>query len=155
MAARPGLLPGDWARLRAAAFCAAALSIDVCPGTDAFLDARVHDARRQGGQGRAGGRLRALIAHSQIIPSHLHDDARVQDPYSWRCAPQVMGAVLDALRFARQIVERELDAVTDNPLVFAKSAGHARQVVSAGNFHGMPLALALDTAIVAMTYLGG
>jgi histidine ammonia-lyase len=95
------------------------------------------------------------MAGSQIIPSHLHDDPRVQDPYSLRCVPQVVGAALDALTFARQIVERELTAVTDNPLVFPKAEGHARQVVSAGNFHGMPLAIALDTAIIAMTYIAG
>src|SRR6185369_13956499 len=119
------------------------------------LDARVHDARRQDGQSRAAACLRSLMGGSQIIPSHLHDDPRVQDPYSLRCAPQVMGAALDALAFVRQIVERELGAVTDNPLVFAQSSAHERQVVSAGNFHGMPLALALDTSILAMTYLGG
>ncbi len=155
MAASAALLLQDLERVGAAAFCAAAMSIDACRGTDAFLDARVHDARRQDGQGRAAERLRSLIGGSQIIPSHLHDDPRVQDPYSLRCAPQVMGAALDALTFVRQIVERELGAVTDNPLVFAKSTTHERQVVSAGNFHGMPLALALDTSIVAMTYLGG
>jgi histidine ammonia-lyase len=155
MASSAALLLEDLERLLRAAFCAAAMSIDACRGTDAFLDARVHDARRQDGQSRAAARLRALIADSQIIPSHLHDDPRVQDPYSLRCAPQVMGAALDGLGFARQVVERELGAVTDNPLVFAHAPEHERQVVSAGNFHGMPLALALDTAIVAMTYLGG
>lgn len=155
MAASAALLLEDLERLLRAAFCAAAMSIDACRGTDAFLDARVHDARRQDGQSRAATRLRALIADSQIIPSHLHDDPRVQDPYSLRCAPQVMGAALDGLGFARQIVERELGAVTDNPLVFALAPEHERQVVSAGNFHGMPLALALDTAIIVMTYLGG
>jgi histidine ammonia-lyase len=155
MAASAALLLQDVERVVAAAFCAAAMSIDACRGTDAFLDERVHDARRQDGQSRAAARLRSLIGGSQIIPSHLHDDPRVQDPYSLRCAPQVMGAALDALAFVRQVVERELGAVTDNPLVFAKSTQHERQVVSAGNFHGMPLALALDTSIVAMTYLGG
>lgn len=155
MAASAALLLQDVERVQAAAFCAAAMSIDACRGTDAFLDERVHDARRQDGQSRAAARLRSLMAGSQIIPSHLHDDPRVQDPYSLRCAPQVMGAALDAFAFVRQIVERELGAVTDNPLVFAKSTQHERQVVSAGNFHGMPLALALDTSILAMTYLGG
>ncbi len=155
MAASAALLLDDLERVIAAAFCAAAMSIDACRGTDAFLDQRVHDARGQAGQSHAAERLRALIAGSQIIPSHLHGDARVQDPYSLRCAPQVMGASLDAVRFVQSIVERELGAVTDNPLVFSPAPEHARQVVSAGNFHGMPLALALDTAILAMTYLGG
>lgn len=155
MAASAALVLEDVDRVVRAALCAAAMSIDACRGTDAFLDARVHDARGQDGQSRAAARLRALIDGSQIIPSHLHDDARVQDPYSLRCAPQIMGAALDALSFARGITERELGAVTDNPLVFSPAAEHTRQVVSAGNFHGMPLALALDTAIVALTYLGG
>jgi histidine ammonia-lyase len=155
MAASAALLLQDLERVLCAALCAAAMSIDACRGTDAFLDARVHDARGQRGQSQVAARLRALIAGSQIIPSHLHGDARVQDPYSLRCAPQVMGAAVDALAFARGVVEQELGAVTDNPLVFARTDEHARQVVSAGNFHGMPLALGLDTSIVAMTYLGG
>lgn len=155
MAASAALLLDDLERVGAAAFCAAAMSIDACRGTDAFLDERVHDARGQSGQSRAARRLRELIAGSQIIPSHLHGDPRVQDPYSLRCAPQVMGAALDGLEFVRGVVQRELGAVTDNPLVFPPAPEHARQVVSAGNFHGMPLALALDTAIIAMTYLGG
>jgi histidine ammonia-lyase len=155
MAGSAALVLEDLQRVLGAALCAAAMSIDACRGTDAFLDERVHDARGQSGQGEVAARLRALMAGSQIIPSHLHDDPRVQDPYSLRCVPQVVGAALDALTFARQIVERELTAVTDNPLVFPKAEGHARQVVSAGNFHGMPLAIALDTAIIAMTYIAG
>jgi histidine ammonia-lyase len=139
----------------AAALAAAAMSIDACRGTDAFLDERVHAARGQDGQSDVARRLRALIAGSQIIPSHLHGDPRVQDPYSLRCAPQVLGAALDAVRYARAVVERELGAVTDNPLVFAPDAAHARQVVSAGNFHGMPLALALDTLVIALAHVAG
>jgi histidine ammonia-lyase len=155
MAGSAALVLEDLTRVVSAALCAAAMSIDACRGTDAFLDERVHDARGQSGQAEVAERLRRLMQGSQIIPSHLHDDPRVQDPYSLRCAPQVMGAALDALRFARQLVDRELTAVTDNPLVFPKTEGHARQVVSAGNFHGMPLAIALDTSIIAMTYLAG
>jgi len=155
MAASAALLLDDLERVQKAAFCAAAMSIDACRGTDAFLDARVHDARGQAGQSCAAEQLRALMAGSEIIPSHLHGDPRVQDPYSLRCAPQVMGAALDGFELVRGIVQRELGAVTDNPLVFSPAPEHARQVVSAGNFHGMPLALALDTAIIAMTYLGG
>jgi histidine ammonia-lyase len=99
--------------------------------------------------------LRALLAGSQIVPSHLHDDPRVQDPYSLRCAPQVLGASLDAIQFVRSIVERELGAVTDNPLVFGPSGDRERQVIAAGNFHGMPLALALDTFNIALTHVAG
>ena len=155
MAATAALLLDDVERLFAAALGAAALSIDACRGTDAFLDDRVHAARGQAGQSEVARRLGALIAGSQIIPSHLHGDPRVQDPYSLRCAPQVLGAALDAVRFARVTVEAELGAVTDNPLVFPADPAHARQFVSAGNFHGLPLALALDTLAVALAHVAG
>ena len=155
MAASGALLLADVDRLFSAALCGAAMSIDGCRGTDAFLDERVHAARGQPGPTEVASRLRALIAGSQIIPSHLHGDPRVQDPYSLRCAPPVMGAALDAIRFARRAVEIELGAVTDNPLVFAPDASHARQVVSAGNFHGMPLAIAFDVLAVALAHVSG
>jgi histidine ammonia-lyase len=155
MAATGALLLADVERLFAAALCAAAMSIDGCRGTDAFLDERVHAARGQAGPSEVAARLRALIAGSQIIPSHLHNDPRVQDPYSLRCAPQVMGASLDAIRFVRRAVEIELGAVTDNPLVFAPDRAFARQVVSAGNFHGMPLAIAFDALAVALAHVSG
>jgi histidine ammonia-lyase len=155
MAATAALVLADLRHVWSAALCAAAMSIDACRGTDAFLDQRAHAARGQDGPTEVARRLRALMAGSQIVPSHLHNDARVQDPYSLRCAPQVLGAVLDATTFARGIVERELGAITDNPLVFPLDAAHARQVVSAGNFHGMPLALALDTLIIALTHIAG
>jgi histidine ammonia-lyase len=155
MAAEAALVLADLECLWPAALAAAAMSIDACRGTDAFLDDRVHAARGQDGQGEVAARLRSLIAGSQIIPSHLHGDPRVQDPYSLRCAPQVLGAALDAIRYARGVVERELGAVTDNPLVFAPDLSHTRQVVSAGNFHGMPLAIALDTLIVALVHVAG
>jgi histidine ammonia-lyase len=155
MAGAAALVLADLEHVWTAALAAAAMSIDACRGTDAFLDERVHAARGQRGQSEVAGRLRALIAGSQIVPSHLHDDPRVQDPYSLRCAPQVLGAARDAIAFARGLVERELGAVTDNPLVFASDPAHARQVVSAGNFHGMPLALALDTLVIALTHVAG
>jgi histidine ammonia-lyase len=155
MAASAALSLFDIDRLFAAALCAAALSIDACRGTDAFLDERVHVARGQIGQIEVARRLRALMAGSQIVPSHLHDDPRVQDPYSLRCAPQVLGAAHDALQFARAVVERELCAVSDNPLVFENHPESARQIVSAGNFHGMPLAVALDTAAFALAHVAG
>jgi histidine ammonia-lyase len=155
MAATAALLLADVERLFAATLGAAALSIDACRGTDAFLDDRVHAARGQPGQSEVAARLRALIAGSQIVPSHLHGDPRVQDPYSLRCAPQVLGAALDAVRFARRTVEAELGAVTDNPLVFAADPAHARQFVSAGNFHGLPLAIALDTLAIALAHVAG
>jgi histidine ammonia-lyase len=155
MTAEAALVLADLGRVWPAALAAAAMSIDACRGTDAFLDERVHAARGQRGQSEVAGRLRALIAGSEIVPSHLHGDPRVQDPYSLRCAPQVLGAVWDAVRYARDVVERELGAVTDNPLVFPADAAHTRQVVSAGNFHGLPLALALDTLIIALVHVAG
>jgi histidine ammonia-lyase len=155
MAGAAALLCADVERVFAAALCAAALSIDACRGTDAFLDERVHAARGQPGPTEVAARLAALIAGSEIVPSHLHGDPRVQDPYSLRCAPQVLGAALDAIRFARRTVEIELGAVTDNPLVFARDPAHARQFVSAGNFHGMPLAIAADTLAIALAHVSG
>jgi histidine ammonia-lyase len=155
MAASAALSLFDAERLFTAALSAAALSIDACRGTDAFLDERVHVARGQLGQIEVARRLRALMAGSQIVPSHLHDDPRVQDPYSLRCAPQVLGAAHDMLRFSREVVERELSAVSDNPLVFEQSSLNSRQIVSAGNFHGMPLAVALDAAALAVAHVAG
>jgi histidine ammonia-lyase len=155
MAGSAALVLAELEHLWEAALCAAAMSIDACRGTDAFLDERVHAARGQDGPSAVARRLRGLMAGSQIVPSHLHHDSRVQDPYSLRCAPQVLGAALDAIGYVRGVVERELGAVTDNPLVFPLDPAHARQVVSAGNFHGMPLALALDVLIVAMTHVAG
>ena len=154
MAALGALVHHDAERLMSAAMCAAAMSADACRGTDAYLDERVHVARAQHGQAEVAARLRALLAGSQIVPSHLHDDPRVQDPYSLRCAPQVLGASLDALRFSRASIERELGAVTDNPLVFSDADGGCK-VIAAGNFHGMPLALALDTFNIALTHVAG
>jgi histidine ammonia-lyase len=155
MAALGALVMSDAERLFSAALCAAAMSADACRGTDAYLDERVHLARCQPGQIEVAERLRALLAGSQIVPSHLHGDPRVQDPYSLRCAPQVLGACLDVLRFSRGVIERELGAVTDNPLVFDADASTARKVVAAGNFHGMPLALALDAFNIALTHVAG
>jgi histidine ammonia-lyase len=155
MAALAALAMADAERLFPAALCAAAMSADACRGTDAYLDERVHVARCQAGQVEVAARLRALLAGSEIVPSHLHDDPRVQDPYSLRCAPQVLGACLDVLNFSRSLVERELGAVTDNPLVFDADAHGERKVVAAGNFHGMPLALALDTFNIALTHISG
>ena len=155
MAAQASLALADIDRLISASICAAAMSIDACRGTDAFLDDRVHALRNQVGQADAARRIAALIEGSAIIPSHLHDDPRVQDPYSLRCAPVVLGAAMDQLRGARAVVERELGAVTDNPLVFDEPGDADRLVVSAGNFHGMPLAMQMDATAIALTTIAG
>lgn len=157
MAARGALLVRDWERLAGAAILATAMSIDACKATDAFLDPRVYVARNQPGPAAVAKRLRDLLAESQIIPSHRENDPRVQDPYSLRCAPVVLGAALDAAGYVKQAVERELGAVTDNPIVFpAANTGPADDpIVSAGNFHGMPVALPLDVLALAIAQVAG
>jgi histidine ammonia-lyase len=164
MAAQAALIVHDLEPLFDAALVAAAMSIDACRATDAFLDERVHRLRGQEGQFVVAERLRDLLAGSQILPSHRLNDPRVQDPYSLRCAPQVLGAVLQAMWYLEGIVANELGAVTDNPLIFpsvasSRSGGRrsvaSPDVVSAGNFHGMALALPLDTIAIALSHLGG
>jgi histidine ammonia-lyase len=144
-----------------AALLAAAMSMDASRATDAFLDPRVHVARNQPGQQFVASRLRELLSGSQIIPSHRENDPRVQDPYSLRCIPQVLGAAWDCLGYVKQAITHELGAVTDNPLVFAPDASAARggvdaeSIVSAGNFHGMPLAIPLDAMTIALSHIAG
>jgi histidine ammonia-lyase len=127
---------------------AASMSLEALRGTPAPLDARIHDARPHDGQRRAAALMRRLLEDSEIRESHRENDPRVQDAYSLRCAPQVLGAVADALRFAEQTAAVELNASTDNPLVFEDG-----EVVSGGNFHGQPVAQALDFLAVALTTL--
>ncbi len=127
---------------------ACAMSIEALMGSHIPLDARIHRRRNQLGQQITAARLRAMVSNSEINASH-HNCARVQDPYTLRCAPQVLGAVRDALEYCQLIFERELDAVTDNPLVFPEDGA----VLSGGNFHGQPLALALDMLAIALTQL--
>lgn len=165
MAARGALLVHDAAALLDAAVVAGAMSIDACRATDAFLDDRVHAARNQPGQREIARRLRDHLAGSQILPSHREDDPRVQDPYSLRCMPQVLGAASDALDSVRAAIEHELGAVTDNPLVFlggsalqsggSVGGGGGGAIISAGNFHGMPLAIPLDHAAIALAHIAG
>ncbi|TMC58329.1 MAG: histidine ammonia-lyase, partial [Chloroflexota bacterium] len=112
------------------------------------LDARIHRRRGQYGQQISAGRLRKLVSKSEINVSH-EDCPRVQDPYTLRCAPQVFGAIRDAINYCGNVFERELGAVTDNPLVFPEDG----DVLSGGNFHGQPLALALDMLAIALTQL--
>lgn len=153
MCAIAALAVQDADALLATAVRATALSIDACRATDAFLDPRIHQARNQPGQQRVAAAVKAQLAGSAILEAHRENDPRVQDPYSFRCTPQVLGAAMDTLAFVRQVVERELGAVTDNPLVFADE-GRA-DIVSGGNFHGMPLAIAMDTAKIALTHIAG
>ncbi|MDX2115216.1 MAG: histidine ammonia-lyase [Planctomycetota bacterium] len=153
MAAHAALLCLDADALFDAALVAAAMSIDAARATDEFLDPRVHAIRRQPGQQDVAARLRTLLDASQIIPSHRENDPRVQDPYSLRCIPPVLGAALDCLRYVKSTVLHELGAVTDNPLVFPDANPPA--IISAGNFHGMPLAIPLDALTIALAALAG
>jgi histidine ammonia-lyase len=125
----------------------AAMSLEAMRGSIAPFDARIQAVRPHPGQRDVAANVRLLMGGSEILESHRHC-GRVQDPYSLRCVPQVHGASRDALRYAGQVVETELNAVTDNPLVFEDGS-----IVSGGNFHGQPLALALDFAAIALAEL--
>ena len=113
------------------------------------FDPRIQAARPHPGQARSAANVRGLLAESQIAPSHEHC-AKVQDPYSLRCTPQVHGATRDALSFVESVLQREINSATDNPLVFAED----QTIISGGNFHGQPLALALDLLAMAVSELG-
>ena len=135
-------------RLSRAADITAALSIDALLGSLHPFDARIHEPRAFAGQAAAADNLRRLLSDSPINASHAHC-GRVQDAYSMRCAPQVHGAAREALAWIRHIVEIEMNAATDNPMVFAA----AGEIVSGGNFHGAPLALAADLLPMALAQL--
>ena len=129
---------------------AGAMSLEALMGTPAAFDARIHAARPHVGQLAAAKHLRELLAGSEIRESHRHGDPRVQDAYCLRCMPQVHGAVRGALQHAREAIEIETGSATDNPLIFA---GDNPEILSGGNFHGAPLALALDYAAIALADL--
>jgi len=148
MAAAGALAVRDMERLLDAAVVAVALSLEAFKGSTAPFDARLHELRGQPGPGEVAARLRGLLAGSPVVASHA-DCGRVQDPYTLRCAPQVLGAIADALAYVTGAVERELGAVTDNPLVFPEDG----DVVSGGNFHGQPLSLPLDHLALALCEL--
>ncbi|HEX4050420.1 MAG TPA: histidine ammonia-lyase [Steroidobacteraceae bacterium] len=133
----------------AAALVAGAMSLDALKGSDVPFDDRIHRLRRHKGQRRVARALRGMLAGSRIRASHLQC-GHVQDPYSLRCQPQVMGACLELITSAAGTLLREANAVTDNPLVFAREA----QVLSGGNFHAEPVALAADTLALAIAEIG-
>jgi histidine ammonia-lyase len=167
-------------RLFEAAVISGALTLDAARGSDGPFDPRIHAVRGQPGQIDCAAAYRALMVGSEIRASHLEHDDRVQDPYSLRCQPQVMGACLDQMRYAAQVLVREANAVTDNPLAFAEQAdfrggavepalpGHWRrplegevaaghfggELVSGGNFHAEPVALVADALAVAIAEIG-
>jgi histidine ammonia-lyase len=145
--AATGLFAAD--DLLRAGLIAGAMSTDAALGSDAPFDPRIHAVRGQLGQIDAARALKALMEGSALRASHIDCD-RVQDPYSLRCQPQVMGAVLDQLRHAANVIERECNAVSDNPLVFADQG----DIVSGGNFHAEPVALAADGIALAIAEIG-
>jgi histidine ammonia-lyase len=130
-----------------------AMSLDALHGTDAAFDERIHAARPHAGQIKVAANLRRLIAGSQIRESHK-DCGRVQDAYSLRCIPQVHGAVRDTLDFCRRTFAIEMNSAVDNPLVFATGEAEG-DILSGGNFHGEPLAFALDYMAIALSALAG
>jgi histidine ammonia-lyase len=142
------ILADAWTLWRSA-HAAAAMSLEAVRGTPDPFDARIHDARPHAWQQRSAALLRDLLAGSEIRESHRENDPRVQDAYSLRCTPQVLGAVGEGFAFAERLVTTELNAATDNPLVFGD------EVLSGGNFHGQPIALALDVIGIALATLAG
>jgi histidine ammonia-lyase len=135
-------------RLARAADIAAALSVDGLRGSVRPFDARIHEARPYAGQRTSAANLRRLLEGSGINKSHEHC-GRVQDAYSLRCAAQVHGAARQALTFARDILQTEANSATDNPMVFAEEG----EIVSGGNFHGAPVAIAADLQAIALAHL--
>jgi histidine ammonia-lyase len=152
----------DAERLAGTASVAAAMSTEALLGTDVAFAADYQAARPHVGQARVAAELRHLLRDSQLQRTHHGQPHKVQDPYSVRCVPQVHGAVVDALAYARRVLEIEINSATDNPLVFpagsdadsTASATGGGRVISGGNFHGQPVALALDLMAIAVAELG-
>src|SRR5215204_2770689 len=138
----------DAHRLWQVAHLAGAMTLEALLGTPVAFDSRIQDVRGQLGQAASAALLRELLADSEIRESHRDNDPRVQDAYSLRCMPQVHGPVLDALDFVAGVIGRELNAATDNPLVFETG-----ELLSGGNFHGQSVAMALDFMAIALTNL--
>ena len=137
-------------RLCTVADVAGAMSLEALKGSSRPFDERLHIARPHPGQAAVANNLRALLAESEIAESH-RDCNKVQDAYSLRCMPQVHGASRDALAWVRSVLEREVNSITDNPSVFVDRG--ETEIISGGNFHGQPLALALDLAAMATAEL--
>jgi histidine ammonia-lyase len=138
----------DARRLWRVANLAGAMSLEALLGTPVAFDKRIQDARGQLGQATTAAALLDLLAGSEIRESHRDNDPRVQDAYALRCMPQVHGPVLDAIDFAWGVIGRELNAATDNPLVFENG-----ELLSGGNFHGQAVGMALDFLAIALTNL--
>ena len=135
-------------RIWETAHAAGAMTLEALLGTPTAFDARIHDVRGQRGQQESARRFLGLLEGSAIRESHRSNDPRVQDAYGLRCMPQVHGPVLQAIEFAESLITPELNAATDNPLVFDDGT-----MLSGGNFHGQAAAMALDVLAIAMTNL--
>ncbi|GAC1672845.1 MAG: histidine ammonia-lyase [Candidatus Limnocylindrales bacterium] len=162
MTAIGALLLADADRLGATASVAAAMSVEALLGTDVAFSAAYQLARPHPGQIAVAAEMRHLLRDSTVQTGHHGDAHKVQDPYSLRCVPQVHGAVRDALDHLRRVLDIEMNSATDNPLVFPEGGVAAEdalataggRVISGGNFHGEPVALALDFAKIAIAELG-
>ncbi len=128
---------------------AASLSIEALKGTDRAFDERIHKLRPHPGQQKVARNILRMMRNSEIRLSHLYDDPRVQDAYSLRCVPQIHGASRDAIDYAYNVVSIEINSATDNPLIFPEDGEH----LEGGNFHGQPIALAMDFIAIALSEL--
>lgn len=136
-------------RILEAATVAGSLTTDAARGSDIVFDPRVHEARGQRGQIEIAKIYQHLLSGSEIRQSHITGDSKVQDPYSLRCQPQVMGACVDLVCNVEKTLLIEFNAVTDNPLIFEQD-----QIISGGNFHAEPIAFASDTLALAIAEIG-
>jgi histidine ammonia-lyase len=144
-----GLMVHDARKLWRSAHAATAMSLEALRGTPVPFDERIHRVRPHPGQMKSASLLAGLLEGSEIRESHREGDPRVQDAYSLRCTPQILGPVWDAIEHAASVVSIEFNAATDNPLVFGDD------VISGGNFHGQPVAFALDMLTIGLTTLAG
>ena len=149
MAAYAAYISARCIDLAATADIAAAMSLEALQGSLVPFDERIQQVRPHPGQAMAAANVRALLRDSEIMESH-RECGKVQDPYCLRCVPQVHGACRDALGYARSVTDIEINSATDNPLVFEDG-----RILSGGNFHGQPLAFALDFAAIALAEFGG
>ncbi|MFN8621980.1 MAG: histidine ammonia-lyase [Chloroflexota bacterium] len=162
MSALGALLVHDADRLARTASVIASMSVEALLGTDVAFATAYHAARPHPGQGEVAAELRGLLRDSDLQHAHHGESHKVQDPYSLRCVPQVHGASRDALGYVRRVIEVEINSATDNPLVFPAGSDadpHALAtgggtVISGGNFHGQPVAIAMDFAKLAIAELG-
>jgi histidine ammonia-lyase len=154
MTARFALIAQDLKRVVNAGVLANAMSIDAARASHGYLDPRVYKVRNQSGAQRIASTLTDTLSGSTIVTSHANNDPRVQDPYSFRCSPLVLGSVVDSFDACFAKLNDELGAVTDNPLIFETDT-ETPDIVSAGCFHGMPVALPMDTLAIGIAHLAG